>query len=376
MRPGWLAVPRQLHPGGWWLWAVGLATAASRTTNPLLLALVAAVAGYVVAARRSDAPWARAYSAFLTIGAMVIGIRIVLQCVFGAELPGHLLFSLPRVRLPDWLAGVRIGGPVTAEELATAAYDGLRLAVLLACFGAANALANPSRLLKVLPAALYETGVAVVVAMSFAPQAVTAVGRIRAARRLRGRPDRGLRGLPGLLLPVLEGALERSVALAASMDSRGYGRRAAVGAGTRRLTAALTLIGLLGICAGSYGLLDSSATAGVTSGAAALLGLPVLLAGVTLAGAGLALGGRRVTRSRYRPDPWSVPEWLVTGSGVAVATVYVLLGGDPALHPSTAPLVIPTLPVVFAAAALVGLLPAVVTPPLPRAAPPAGVVPA
>ena len=33
-------LPRALHPGAWWLWAVGLAAAASRTTNPLLLALV------------------------------------------------------------------------------------------------------------------------------------------------------------------------------------------------------------------------------------------------------------------------------------------------------------------------------------------------
>ena len=30
-------LPRTLHPGAWWLWALGLATAASRTTNPLLL---------------------------------------------------------------------------------------------------------------------------------------------------------------------------------------------------------------------------------------------------------------------------------------------------------------------------------------------------
>jgi len=38
-------LPRALHPGAWWLWALGLAAAASRTTNPLLLALVVAVAG-------------------------------------------------------------------------------------------------------------------------------------------------------------------------------------------------------------------------------------------------------------------------------------------------------------------------------------------
>ena len=45
-------LPRLLHPAAWWAWAIGLAMAASRTTNPLLLALVLAVAGYVVAGRR------------------------------------------------------------------------------------------------------------------------------------------------------------------------------------------------------------------------------------------------------------------------------------------------------------------------------------
>ena len=36
---GMVRLPRALHPGAWWLWALGLATAASHTTNPLPLAL-------------------------------------------------------------------------------------------------------------------------------------------------------------------------------------------------------------------------------------------------------------------------------------------------------------------------------------------------
>ena len=51
-------LPRALHPGAWWLWALGLATAASRTTNPVVLLLVVAVVAHVVAARRTEAPWA------------------------------------------------------------------------------------------------------------------------------------------------------------------------------------------------------------------------------------------------------------------------------------------------------------------------------
>ena len=39
------ALPRDLHPLAWWSWAIGLATAASLTTNPLLLLLMTLLLG-------------------------------------------------------------------------------------------------------------------------------------------------------------------------------------------------------------------------------------------------------------------------------------------------------------------------------------------
>ncbi|MEU3193991.1 energy-coupling factor transporter transmembrane component T [Streptomyces sp. NPDC006992] len=345
-----------LHPGAWWLWALGLATAASRTSNPLLLGLLMAVAGYVVAARRTDAPWARSYTAFLKLGLLVLTIRLVFAFLLGSPIPGsHVLVELPEVPLPDWARGVRIGGRVTAEGMVFALYDGLKLATLLVCVGAANALANPARLLKSLPGALYEAGVAVVVAMTFAPHLVADVRRLRAARRLRGRDDRGLRGVAQVALPVLEGALERSVALAAAMDARGYGRTARVPAAVRRTTTALTLGGLLGVCAGTYGLLAA---------AGAGFGLPLLLAGLVLALAGLRLGGRRAARTRYRPDRWGVRAWLVSASGAAVAALRTAAAGalpDP-MNPPAVPLAAPPFPLWPAAAVLLGLLPGFLAP--------------
>ncbi|MEU5024818.1 CbiQ family ECF transporter T component [Streptomyces milbemycinicus] len=366
--PGAAGHPRTargaLHAGAWWLWALGLATAASRTTNPLLLGLLVAVAGYVVATRRTDAPWARSYGAFLKLGLVVLAIRLCFAVLLGSPIPGtHVLVTLPEVPLPDWAQGVRIGGRVTAEGLTFALYDGLKLATLLICVGAANALANPARLLKSLPGALYEAGVAVVVAMSFAPNLVSDVQRLRAARRLRGRPDRGVRALLQVGLPVLEGALERSVALAAAMDARGYGRTAHVPPAVARATAVLTLGGLLGVCAGTYGLLAAQGAG---------FGLPVLLAGLAAALGGLWLGGRRSVRSRYRPDRWGARAWLVSGSGVAVAGLMIWAASyaPQALNPPAVPLTAPVLPLWPAAGVLVGLLPAVVAPgPGPGSAP-------
>lgn len=350
------AVPRALHPMAWWAWALGMATAASFTTNPLLIAVLLSVVGYVVVARRGDAPWARAFSAYLLLGLSVVVIRVVFNVVLGAGIDGHVLVTLPEVTLPEWAQGIDLGGAVTAEEVLAAVYDGLRLAALICCVGAANALANPKRALRSLPPALYEIGVAVVVALTVAPQLVESVLRVRRARRLRGAPGKGFRALRAIAVPVLEDALSRSLMLAAAMDSRGYGRTAGVPAGLRRTTAALVLGGLLGLCLGLYGLLDATAPR--------VLGLGALGLGIALSVGGLVLGGRRVQRTVYRPDPWRAPEWAVAASGLACGAVFVAAGQyDPLLlHPSLYPLRWPDLPLLPLAALGLGLLPAFVAP--------------
>jgi energy-coupling factor transport system permease protein len=358
-------LPRALHPVAWWVWALALATAASRTDNPLLLILVFAVLGFVVAARRTDAPWARAYRYYLGMALVVILVRIAFRAVFesGASADDHVLFTLPRIPMPSWYAGVQIGGPVSLEAVLSAALDGMRLACLLCCIGAANTLANPKRALRVLPGALYELGVAVTVALSIAPQLVESVQRVRRAQRLRGGGGRGLRALRAILVPVLHDALERSLLLAAAMDARGYGRTAGRSRAARRATATLMLGGMAGLCVGAYGLLDATVPHPV--------GVTGFCVGAALSAAGLALGGRRVPRSRYRPDPWRAPEWVVAGCGLACALVLTAhTGYDPAaLSPDLSPLRWPSLPPLPAAAILLTALAAFAAPPVPHGAP-------
>jgi energy-coupling factor transport system permease protein len=358
-------LPRTVHPIAWWIWAIGLAVAATLTTNPLLLALILAVAGTVVAARRTEAPWARAFKWYLLLGVIVIAFRVGFRIILGGD-PGpdeHVLFTLPQIPLPGFMSGVQVGGPVSSGSVVAALYDGLRLATLLCCIGAANTLANPKRALRVLPAALYELGVTITVAITVAPQLVESVQRVARARRLRGDTTRGRRAVRGIAMPVLHDALDRSFRLAAAMDSRGYGRTGAVPARVRRVTTALLLSGLLGLCLGMYGLLDTTTPR--------LLGLPTLVLGIGLAAAGLVLGGRRIRRSQYRPDPWDFPEWCTALSGVIAAIATIVAGSHnaSALNPSTFPLAWPTLPALATAGVLCALLPAVLTPPPPVAAP-------
>ncbi len=356
MRPqSLLTYPRHLHPGAWWLWAIGLAAAASRTQNPVPLLLILAVGGLVVSARRSTAPWATSYGAFLKLALLVIAIRIVFQALLSTGSQGPtILFTLPSLPMPDD-SGLKLGGQVTLEAVLRAFYEGLQLGVILCCVGAANALGSARRMLRYVPGALYEIGVACVIALTFAPQLVTDGQRIRASHRLRGRSTRGVGSIKRLAMPVLEGALERSVELAAAMDSRGYGRTVDDTRVSRRRTTYLMFGGLLGVCIGVYGLLD-----GTTS---AWFGLPMLIAGVLLAVAGLTLGGRRGGRTRYRNDPWALPEWIVTGSGVVAAvTMFVNVNSAPEqLYLSTV-VMVPPVPVLACAGLLVALLPAFLTP--------------
>lgn len=349
-------LPRSLHPLAWWVWALGMAAAASRTTNPLLLALIIGVTCLVVVCRRGDALWALGFRYYLWLGAFIVTTRVVFRIVLGGGYGDHVLVALPRVPLPHWAAGIQLLGPVTAESVLAGLYDGLRLATMLICLGAANSLANPKRLLKSVPSALYEIGTAVVVALSVAPQLVESVRRVRRARALRAGPKKGVGALRGIVIPVLEDALDRSRALAAAMDSRGYGRTADLPRSSRRLSGALVVGGLIGICVGVYGLLDGSTPR--------YLGAPVLVAGFALSVVGMRVSGQRVRRTRYRPDRWQAPELLVVGCGLAAMVVSFLASSVDAarLYPSLEPLTWPQLPVLAALGVLVAAVPAFATP--------------
>jgi energy-coupling factor transport system permease protein len=343
---------RDLHPGAWWTWALGLAVAASLTTNPWLLLLVVAVAGFVVALRRADHTWSLSFRLYLALGLVIVVVRVLFRIVFGGGFGGHVLLDLPRVPLPGWVDGFQLLGPVTREAVLAGLYDGLRLAAIVICVGAANALANPKRLLKAMPPALYEIGTAVVVAVSVLPQLSDSLRRVRAARRLRPVPGGRLGRLRGLVVPVLEDALERSMSLAAGMDVRGYGRAGDLSRARRRLTGALMLLGLVGICVGTYAVLDRTAPRWLAG--------PMLVVGVGLAAAGFASAGRRVRRTRYRPDRWRPAEVAVALSGVLVA-VAVRSVDTLVLQPDVRS--VPTIGAVALGGVLVGLLPAAVAPP-------------
>lgn len=356
---GWSAywLPRALHPLSWWIWALGLAVAASRTTNPLLLGAILGVASWVVMARRSDAPWANAFRLYVLAGVFVVGIRVVFRVIFGGGQGSYVLLDLPQLPLPDAATGIHLLGAVTAESVLSGLYDGLRLATMLICLGAANALANPRRLLRTMPPALHEVSTAVVVAISVFPQLAESVVRVRRARKLRPAADQGrLSAMRSIVIPVLEDALDRSLVLAASMDSRGYGRSGGRSWAATALSGTCLVAGLAGMAVGAYALLDGTAPRELAT--------PVLASAVVLGTVGISLSGRGVQRTSYRPDRWQLAELVTAASGVAAGVVLVETWRiDPTnLYPSLEPLSWPQLSWLPLVGILVALLPALLTP--------------
>lgn len=351
------SIARDLHPVAWWVWALGLAAAASVSTNPLVMFLLIGSAAVVVLHRRSDQPWGRSFRLYLGLGVAIVVIRVIFRLVFGGgdESGQTVLLHLPEVPLPDWVAGIRLFGTVTLNSVLAGLYDGLRLATIVICVGAANSLANPKRLLKSVPPALYEIGTALVVSVTLLPQLADSIRRVRRAQSLRGGATDRIGRLRRLLVPVLEDAFERSLKMAAGMDTRGYGRSGGRDRRQRTVTGTLMLTGLCGVCVGVYAILDKTAPR--------WLAMPMLALGVGVAVLGISSAGRKVQRTRYRPDAWQWPEFAVIVSGLAVAVAMWWVADKQALVAYPQLDQAPTLSTAALLGCLLAVLPALLAPP-------------
>lgn len=332
----------------------------SLTHNLALIVLVCAAVTVVVVSRRSDAPWARAMGLYLWMAGIIVLTRLAFQITIGGIRYGTVLFTLPQIALPAWAAGIQIGGPVTLEGIVFTLSDAGRLAAMIICLGSANALANPKRALRSVPSALYEVSTALVIAMSVAPQLIESAQRVRRARRLRGAGAKGFRAACALIVPVLQDAVERSMSLAAGMESRGYGstrNHARVGRGAG--LAMLASLALLGF--GTFALLSLSD--------GAPLALTSLSAGLVAAVAALRISGRQLAVTRYRPEPWQAREYVtaLAGLGTLMATIALTRTAPAVATPTNSPVGWPPLhPLMLVIVALV-LVPITVT-----TTPPAG----
>ncbi len=312
---------REFHPTAWLVWAAASATAVLALDTPV--AACASVCTLVVVGRRFAVPEAagRAYALFLKIGLLFVAVRVVL---FG--LTGHAgpttLFSLPTLALPNWLGGFSIGGRVTGEVLAHSAVEGLRMAAALLAVGVFLSVVEVYRIIRLLPRFLFEAGLVVCIALTFVPALLGSAVRIRDAQRLRGHRFRGARSFRPLVVPLLAGALERSLTLAASMEARGYGKSRRTDQRREAAWRAVVLAGVLALAAAG-GLLVAG-----RRGAAGIVGA----AGLVILSAGLRAVGRAVVRTRYRAE--RLDRW--DGAFVAASLAGLVLALGVAAFPDAA----------------------------------------
>lgn len=211
---------KPLHPLTMWIWAILLSIGAVALDNVWVAVALIVFSALLVRVRSDDSPWSSSFWWALRIGIFIIAFRAIVGMLIGVPIPGTTLFSIPRLDLPSWMPGIRIGGAVTLERLSSSIHEGVIIATLISLFGAATSLTSPHKLLRVLPIFIYEIGITLVIATSVFPQLATSFQRIRRAQKLRGIEGNTFRNLA---LPLLEQSLTRSLQLAESMDSRGYG---------------------------------------------------------------------------------------------------------------------------------------------------------
>ena len=203
-----------------WGFFIALACAVIATGNVSVALGAVGLAALLVYLRREDGPWGSSFKWSLVAGLYLMVIRLITGILIGVPRPGTTLFIVPRVELPSWLPGIRIGGTVTWERLSSSLSEGLIIASVIALFGAANSVTSPRKLLRTLPTSLYQVGVALTIATTVLPQLVSSISRIRSAQFLRnGKKAR----ISSIALPLLEESLSRAIHLAQSMESRGYG---------------------------------------------------------------------------------------------------------------------------------------------------------
>lgn len=212
---------RGLHAGAWLVWLLAISAFVLLTSNPLYITLaLLAAAGAYLAVR--DTPKGRAMTPFVLLGLALAVLSVPFNLLTGSTGDATLV-ELPSLTFPDWLGGVTLGGEATAEALVAAGTRALSIATLVLAAAAFNGGVDHFRLLRLAPPGLSHVMLVFTIAALVVPQGFAQAKAVAEGRRLRGRPGRGLRAVPALVLPVLQGALERSLQRAESLDARGFG---------------------------------------------------------------------------------------------------------------------------------------------------------
>ena len=281
--------------------------------NPLYVVVVVALSFLMVEVHGGRSPLARAFPALVVLSLVFVVVKVTINgLTVHAGGPG--LLTLPSLTVPAWLGGYPVGGTVETAVVLRAAVEGFVVVGVVAAFGAFNAVVSHYELVQMAPRAFHEPGLVVVVALAFVPSVVSSALAVREADRARTGGVVVRRGrIVRLAVPVLERGMEKALALAESMDARGFGRAAA--AVPERVAAWCGFAALGALAAAFLALVSEARDVGLALGG---LALALLVAAV-------AAASRASTRTRYRPRRPRRADWLVMAACVAAPVLLAYL---------------------------------------------------
>jgi energy-coupling factor transport system permease protein len=302
-------------PLSWWLLALSLAVLAGASQGALIQVAIATFALGTVVIFREDAPWSRSVRFYIFLASFVVAARVLFRIIFNIQDGGQqTALALPALTINlGFGPPVTLFGNVSFEALESGATDGLRLAAIIVSIGMASSLANPRQLLKSTPSALYEIASAISVAINLAPQLIESLQRVRRARALRGR-SKGLGSMAGTVIPVLEDAIDSSLSLAASMDSRGFGRRGHLSNTALYLARAASLTAASSLAIGSFLIL---------AGTSQPFGFWVLLLGLFSSYLTVRLNSKAKIRTRFEKQVFGRLDAVVFGLSMLLITLAI-----------------------------------------------------
>jgi energy-coupling factor transport system permease protein len=290
-------------PVSWWLLAITMAIVAGVSQSAFTQIVICVAALVAILIFREEAPWSRSVKFYLFLAGFVVVARVLFRIVFNNQNPEDpVALNLPGFSINlGFGPPVEIFGAVGVQALMGGATDGLRLAAIILSIGMASSLANPRTLLRSTPSALYEIASAISVAINLAPQMISSLQRVQKARSLRGR-SKGLGSMAGTVIPVLEDAIDSSLSLAASMDSRGFGRRGNLSKSLvlgARLSS-LMAVGFLSI--GGFALLV---------GQTQTLGWVLLSLGIVSSATSIRINSKTQIRTRFEIEKFQLFDFLL-----------------------------------------------------------------
>lgn len=208
------------NPGAWCVWFASVLLTISVVKNPLYLLIIIASAVLCFVSTDSGEDEAPAWSAFLKMGAAFFVLSLLYNILISHY--GETVMAT----LPAWIPV--FGGPLTAEAAVFGLVFGLTFMSGLVAFAVLNARAGAAELVNLLPRRMRSAATVVSITFNYIPATAEAAREIREAQEIRGLGyGSGISGqvrrAGASITPLVIMGLEKSVATAESMESRGYG---------------------------------------------------------------------------------------------------------------------------------------------------------